>query len=131
APILAAYGSMVAGLWLAAASWLFFPQLRWVPFLAAVWSLTMGAGMVRFDLAGSLVASGAVAAAAIGAGFLLRRREFQVLGGAAGAILAVLRHGAWVPSTALGWGMLLLAAGFVFLSAGVALNLLLARGRSR
>ncbi|HVE40508.1 MAG TPA: hypothetical protein VNM14_11500 [Planctomycetota bacterium] len=128
-PALAGYGAMVAGLWLAAASWLFFPEFRRVPFAATVWTLAVGAGMVRFDVPGIDLGYGAVALGTLGIGVLIRRVEFQAAGVSSGAVLAAFHHGAWVPATALGWGILLLSAGFVLLSAGVAVNLLLARGR--
>ena len=131
ATFLAGYGAMVSGLWLAAGSWLFFPHLRWLPFASTLWSLAVGAVMVHAHAPGIELGFGAVAAGPLGVGLLLKRIEFQGAGVLSGAVLALLRPGSWVPATALGWGMLLLAAGFVFLSAGVAVNLLLARGRSR
>jgi hypothetical protein len=130
-PTLTAYGSMVAGLWLAGSSWLIFPRFRWVPFAATAWSLVVGAGMVAFHVPGIEIGYGAVAAGTLGIGVLLKRYEFQAAGAASAALLAAFRHGAWVPGTGLGWGILFLSAGFFFLSAGVAVNLLLARGRSR
>jgi hypothetical protein len=130
-PFLAGYGAMVSGLWLAAAAWLFFPELRWVPFAATAWTLLIGAGMVRFNAPGIDLGYGAVALGTLGIGVLTRRVGFQAAGATSGAVLAAFHHGAWVPASALGWGILLLSAGFVFLSAGVAVNLLLARGRPR
>jgi hypothetical protein len=128
-PALAGYGAMVAGLWLAASCWLFFPEFPRVPFAATVWTLAVGAGMVRFDVPGIDLGFGAVALGTLGIGVLIRRVAFQAAGVSSGAVLAAFHHGAWVPATALGWGILLLSAGFVFLSAGVAVNLLLAPGR--
>jgi len=126
-----AESGMVAGLWLAGSSWLFFPEYPRVPFAATVWCLLIGAGMVRLEVPGIEIGYGAVAAGTAGVGFLLKKFEFQASGLASGALLAAFRHGAWVPGSGLGWGILLLSAGFVFLSAGVAVNLLLARGRTR
>jgi hypothetical protein len=130
-PALAGYGGMVGGLWLAGASWLFFPELRRVPLAATLMTLAIGAVMLRFDVPGIPLGFGAVAVGTLGIGVLVRKAGFQAAGAASGAVLAAFRHGAWVPTSTLGWGILLLAAGFVFLSAGVVVNLLLARGRPR
>jgi hypothetical protein len=102
-----------------------------VPFAATAWTLLIGAGMVRFNVPGIDLGYGAVALGTLGIGVLTRRVGFQAAGAMSGAVLAAFHHGAWVPASTLGWGILLLSAGFVFLSAGVAVNLLLARGRPR
>ncbi|HZE99717.1 MAG TPA: hypothetical protein VE981_22110 [Planctomycetota bacterium] len=126
------YGGLLAGLWLAVACWLVFPGLRrWVPFAAAAAVLLLGGWMVWHEVPGIGLGYGAFAVASVGTGFALRRVEFHGAGVAAGSVLAGFRHGAWVPASSLGWGILLLAAGFVFLSAGVLVNLLLARRRPR
>lgn len=129
---LPAYAGVVAGLWLAIASWVFFPELRrWVPFVAAVGVLALSEWMVWRGVRGMDVGCAAFSVAAIGAGFALKRIEYKGAGLASSALLALLKHDSWVPISAKGWGVLLLTAGFVFLSAGVAVNLLLARRRSR
>ena len=131
-PGLSAYGGIVAGLWLAVTCWLVFPTLRrWVPFAATVAVLALGAWMVWRNVPGIGASYGAFAAAAVGIGLALRRFEFQGAGVVAGATLAAFKHGSWIPNSSIGWGILLLAAGFLFLSVGVAVNLLLARNRSR
>jgi hypothetical protein len=130
-PALLAYGGVVAGLWLAVASWLLFPELRrWVPFAATACVLALGAWMVWRGVPGIVVGYGAFAAGTVGFGFALRRVEFQGAGLASATLLAALKHGAWIPQTPGGWGVTLVAAGFLFLSAGVAINLLLARRRA-
>jgi hypothetical protein len=127
-----AYGGIVAGLWLAVGCWLLFPLLRrWVPVAASVAVFALGAWMLWRDLPGTGFWYGGFAAGSIGLGFAFRRLEIQGTGYGAGAVLAAFKHGSWIPSTSLGWGILLLAAGFVFLSAGVMVNLLLARRRPR
>lgn len=125
------YGGMIGGAWLAVGSWFLFPGLRrWVPLAATGVVLTIGAGMSWLGHPGMSEATVVLAAATIGLGWLARRRDFQVTGVSAGAALAAVRHEAWTPHTTGGWGMFLLAAGFVFLSAGIAINLRLARRRS-
>jgi hypothetical protein len=130
-PALLGYGAMVSALWLAGSSWLFFPEQRWMPFAATAACLAVGAVMIGADAPGIEIGYGSVAAGSVAVGFLLKRFDFQAAGLASGALLAAFRRGAWVPGSALGWGVLLLSAGFVFLTAGVAVNLLLARRRPR
>jgi hypothetical protein len=123
------YGALVAGIWLAVTSWVFFPGLRrWVPFAATVLVLALAGWMSWEGLAGSTVGCGTLAASAIGIGVALRRVEFQGAGFASGAVLAALKYESWVPQSAGGWGLALVLAGFLLLAAGVAINLMLARG---
>ena len=130
-PSLVAYGGLVAGLWLAVTTWVLFPALRrWVPFAATVAVLALGGAMTWDGVAGSSIGFGALAVSSIGAGFVLRRLEFQGAGLASGMVLAALKYDSWIPHSAGGWGAALVAAGFLLLTGGVALNLLLARGRS-
>ena len=130
--LLMPYGGLVAGIWLAAGCWVVFPALRrWIPIAAMVGVLTLGAWMLWQDLPGSAIGTGGLAMASIGIGFAFRRWDFQGAGLGGASVLAAFKHAAWIPASSLGWGILLLAAGFVFLSAGVLVNLLLARARIR
>ena len=129
-PALAAYGGIVAGLWLAVTTWALFPHLRWVPFAATVAVLALAGAMTWDGVVGSSIVFAALAASSIGAGFALRRVEFQGAGLASGTALAALKYDSWIPHTGSGWGVVLVAAGFLLLTGGVAINLLLARGRS-
>jgi hypothetical protein len=127
-----AYGGLLAGLWLAAGSWFILPALRrWVPIAATVGVLAFGSWMLWRDVPGIAMGYGGVVVGAAGIGFRCRRLDFQGAGIAGGAVLAAFKHATWIPSSPIGWGVLLLAAGFVFLSVGVLVNLLLARGRTR
>jgi len=131
-PTLMAYGGLLGGLWLAAGCWVVFPALRrWVPIAAMVGVLTLGAWMLWKELPGSAIGTGAVAMASIGIGFAFRRWDFQGAGLGGASVLAAFKHAAWIPASSLGWGILLLTAGFVFLTAGVLVNLVLARARTR
>lgn len=122
------YGGIVAGLWLAVGCWLLFPLLRrWVPFATLLAVLALGAWMMWRGIPGINFCYGGVTAVAIGLGFSFKRIEYQGAGLGAGAVLAAFQHGSWIPTSSIGWGILLLGAGFVFLSAGVMVNLLLAR----
>jgi len=87
--------------------------------------------MLWQNLPGSAIGCGGLAAASTGIGFAFRRWDFHGAGIGGASVVAVLKHAAWIPASSLGWGVLLLAAGFVFLSAGVLVNLLLARRRAR
>jgi hypothetical protein len=87
--------------------------------------------MLWHDVPGIAFGYGGLAAASTGIGFAFRRWDFHSAGVAGGSVLAAFKHAAWIPASSLGWGILLLAAGFVLLSAGVLVNLLLARGRVR
>lgn len=128
-PVLVAYGGLVAGTWLAITAWVLFPDLRrWVPFAATMAVLALAAFMAWENVPGSTIGSGALAASTIGVGIALRRVEFQGAGLASGSLLAAIRYESWIPHSAVGWGVALLAAGFLFLAGGVAVNLLLARG---
>jgi hypothetical protein len=130
-PTLLAYGGVLAGLWLAVASWILFPELRrWLPFAATACVLALGAWMVWHGSPGIVAGYGAFAMGSVGFGFAVRRVEFQGAGLASGSLLAALKHDTWIPRTPGGWGLTLVAAGFLFLSAGVAINLLLARRRA-
>jgi len=131
-PTLMAYGGLVGGLWLAAACWFVFPALRrWVPIAATVGVLTVGAWMLWKDLPGSAIGTGGLAMASLGIGVAFRRWDFQGAGLGGASVLAAFKHAAWIPASSLGWGILLLTAGFVFLTAGVLVNLVLARARTR
>src|SRR6185503_3439892 len=89
-PALAAYGGIVAGLWLAVTTWALFPHLRWVPFAATVAVLALAGAMTWDGVVGSSIVFAALAASSIGAGFALRRVEFQGAGLASGTALAAL-----------------------------------------
>jgi len=69
----------------------------------------------------------ATAVSTLGVGIAFRARPFQWAGLGGFVPLAIELRGRWVPQTGGGWGVTLLAAGFLLLSAGVAFNLLLAR----
>jgi hypothetical protein len=125
---LVGYGGLVAGTWLAVTSWVLFPSLRrWVPFAATVAVLALGGLMTWDDVSGAAIGTGTLAAGSIGVGFVLRRLEFQGAGLASGSVLAALKYESWIPHSALGWGTALLAAGFLLLAGGVAINLLVVR----
>lgn len=127
-PALVAYGGLVAGIWLAVTTWVLFPALRrWVPLAATVAVLALGGYMTWDGVAGSAIGYGALSASALGAGLALRRVDFQGAGLASGTILAGLKYEAWIPHSTGGWGVALVAAGFVLLAGGVALNLLVGR----
>jgi hypothetical protein len=126
------YGGLAAGLWLAVGGWVVFPSLRrWVPMAATILVLGIGAWMLWRELPGAVFAYGGLAATAAGVGIAARRPEFLGAGISGGAVLAAFKHGSWIPASSAGWGVLLLAAGFVFLTVGVGVNLLLARHRAR
>ncbi len=126
-----AYGGIVAGTWLAVATAILFPGLRrWVPFAATLAVLALGGWMAWSEVPGMVVGCGGFAAASLGVGLALKRFEFQGAGMASGGVLGFMKYESWVPSSTMGWGVLLLAAGFLFLTAGVAVNLLLARRRA-
>jgi hypothetical protein len=119
---------MVAGLWLAGTSWVLFPDLRrWVPFAGTLVVLALGTRLVLADPSGfsPWYAGYAVATAAVGVAG--RRGEYLGAGLSAGAVLATLKRGAWLPHTGGGWGIALLAAGFLLLALGVGINLALVR----
>ena len=125
---LMAYGGLVAGIWLAVTAWVLFPALRrWVPFGATIAVLALAGAMTWDGIPGSPVGFGALATCAVGAGFALRRIEFQGAGLASGTALAALKYDSWIPHSAGGWGVALVAAGFLLLTGGVALNLLVGR----
>jgi hypothetical protein len=131
-PTLVGYGGLMAGLWLAVGSWFLFPALRrWVPIVATVGVLTLGAWLLWRGVPGIVIGYVGLAVASAGVGLACRRLDFQGAGFAGGTVLAAFKHSAWIPSSSLGCGILLLSAGFAFLSAGVLVNLLLARGRAR
>ena len=122
------YGLLVLGTWLAGWSWVFFPELRrWVPFAATAGVLALGAVMLHRQPAALAPWYAATAAAAFGVGTTFRMKPFQWAGLAGFGPLAVEMRARWVPQTGGGWGVALLVAGFLFLCAGVAFNLLLAR----
>jgi hypothetical protein len=128
---LLSYGAVVAGIWLAVATAILFPALRrWVPFAATVAVLAIGGWMLWREVPGMVVGYGGFAAATIGVGVALKRIEFQGAGMASGGLLGAMKYESWIPVSAKGWGMMLLAAGFLFLTAGVAVNLLLGRRRA-
>ena len=52
----------------------------------------------------SIETTSTICAAALGIGILVRRVGFQAAGAASGAVLAAFHHGAWVPTSTLGWG---------------------------
>ncbi|HVR85228.1 MAG TPA: hypothetical protein VMU54_13005 [Planctomycetota bacterium] len=129
-PTLFSYGGLMSGLWLAVGSWFVFPGLRrWVPIGATAGVLVLGAWMLWQGVPGIAIGYVGLAVSSAGIGLACRRLDFQGAGFAGGAVLAAFKHAAWIPSSSLGWGILLLSGGFVFLSAGVLVNLLLARGR--
>ncbi len=131
-PAFLGYGGIVAGLWLAVGCWLLFPLLRrWVPTVTLLAVLLIGAWMLWREVPGISYCYGGLMAGAVGVGVAFKRIEVQGAGIGAGAVLAAFKHGSWIPTSSIGWGVLLLAAGFVFLSAGVMVNLLLARRRPR
>jgi len=127
---LPAYGAVVAGTWLAVATALLFPGLRrWVPFAATLGVLAVGGWMVWREVPYMVVGYGGFAAASLGVGVALKRMEFQGAGMASGGLLGALKYESWIPTSGGGWGVMLLAAGFLFLTAGVVVNLLLVRRR--
>jgi hypothetical protein len=127
-PALVPYGGLVAGIWLAITTWVFFPELRrWVPFAVTMAVLALAAYMAWENVPGSTIGAGTLAASAFGVGIALRRVEFQGAGLASGSVLALMRYDAWIPHSALGWGVALVAAGFLLLAGGVAINLLIVR----
>lgn len=130
-PVPPAYGGIAAGLWLAVASALLFRELRWVPLASIVGVLALGSWMTWHDMPGIVMCYSLMSATSFGVGLATRRTDFQGTGLASATVMAGLKHGAWIPATSKGWGIALLAAGFLFLSAGVAVNLLLARRRSQ
>jgi hypothetical protein len=131
-PTLFSYAGLMSGLWLAAGSWIVFPALRrWIPIAATAGVLALGAWMLWRGVPGIAIGYVGLAVSSAGIGLACRRLDFQGAGFTGGAVLAAFKHAAWIPSSSLGWGILLLTGGFVFLSAGVLVNLLLARGRSR
>jgi hypothetical protein len=124
---------MVAGLWLAGWSWILFPGLRrWVPFAATLVVLALGTEAVLAEPARFWPCYAACAAGTALVGVAGRRGEYLGAGLAAGAVLATVKRGIWLPHTGGGWGIALLAAGFLLLGLGVAINLVLVRrGASR
>ena len=129
---LGAYGTLVAGLWLAGWSWLLFPALRgWLPFLASLAVLGVGATLLPRDPGALLPWYAAAAATMAGIGYALERREFQLAGLLAFVPIGLVTRTCWVPRTSGGWGLVLLATGFLLLAVGVSFNLLAARRRER
>lgn len=128
--VLVPFGILLSGIWLACWSWRLFPELRWVPFAAAAGVLAVGAALLWRDPLPLSPWYAATAATAAGAGFALGRRELQAAGLASLVPLAAATRAWWLPQTAGGAGVALVAAGFLLLSAGIALNLILARRTS-
>jgi hypothetical protein len=125
------FGVLLMGTWLACWSWLIFPELRsWVPFASSAGVLALGAVLLWHDPSSLALWYGASGGATLGVGLAVRKREF--LGEGAGALgwLAIAMRGGWMPRTSGSWGIALLVAGFVLLSGGVALNLVVASRRS-
>src|SRR5204862_8163196 len=101
-PVLVAYGGLVAGIWLAITTWVFFPALRrWVPFAATIAVLALVAFMAWENVPGSTIGTGALAASTIAVGIALRRVEFQGAGLASGSLLAAMRYDTWIPHSAV------------------------------
>jgi hypothetical protein len=125
---LAPFGLIVLAMWLAFFGWAFFPELRrWLP-LAAM-SAVLGVGAVMLHQQPCLIAPwyAATAVSALGVGTAFRARPFQGAGLAGFVPLGVEMRPHWVPRTGGGWGLTLLAAGFLLLWVGVIFNLLAAR----
>jgi hypothetical protein len=89
--------------------------------------LALASYMAWNKVPGSTIGTGALAVSTIGAGIALRRFEYQGAGLASGALLTLMKYESWIPQSTLGWGIALLAAGFLLLLGGVAVNLLIVR----
>jgi hypothetical protein len=121
---LLAHGGIAGAVWLGTLSWLLFPELRrWLPCAAAAGALAIGAVLLWRDPGETAPWFAATAIGVTVIGFVLRRRSFQAVGLAGVALLAVAMRGHYAPATPLGWGVLLLGCGFLFLGVGVAVNL--------
>lgn len=118
------HGLMAGALWVAATSWLLFPERRsWLPcaalaaFLAAAtWPLLREPAPNSFAYLGVALLAGSL-------GFAYRWLAYKLTGTAGLVTLAVVTHSIYAPRSPLSWGLLLLGFGFVFLAAGLAVNL--------
>ncbi len=124
APGLVPYAAVAGAAWLGVWSWPLFPELRrWLPGAAATGALTVGAVLLWREPGVTAPWFGAASLLAACLGSALRVRSLQAIGLAGAALLAVATRSHYAPSSALGWGVVLLFLGFLLLAAGIALNL--------
>ena len=127
-PPLFPHAVMLGALWVAATSWLLFPERRRRLPCAAL-AVALAAGVVPILREPALNALGYLAmsllALALGLGY--RWLEYKLTGIAGLSTLAVVTHSIYAPRSLLSWGLLLLGFGFAFLVAGVLVNLRAAR----
>ncbi|HEX7896679.1 MAG TPA: hypothetical protein VF950_02905 [Planctomycetota bacterium] len=117
-------GLMAGALWVAATSWLIFPELRgWLP--GAALALALAADVVPLwrEPAPTALWFLGTSLLALGLGFAYRMPLYKAAGTAGLAVLAAATHAMYAPRSMLSWGLLLLAFGFAFLVAGLACNL--------
>lgn len=126
------FAVLLAGGYLAVTSWILFPALRkWVGTATLGGILFVGAWMIWRGIPGTPWVYGTLALAAIGAGWALGKIDLLAAGLAGAAALGSLKANSLRPGSPAGWGFLLLAAGFVLLSVGVAINLWISRRAAR
>ena len=117
-------GVMIAGCWVAATSWLLFPdQRRWLPCAALAVALAAGAAPLWREPAPTSFWFLGTSLVALGVGLAHRFPAYKLTGAAGLAYLAVALHSTYAPRGPLSWGLLLLGFGFAFLLAGLAVNL--------
>jgi hypothetical protein len=127
---LAPYGLIAGAVWLAGLGvWIFPDVRRWLPAVAVLGILGVGTILLHREPGVNAPWFAATALSAFGAGLAFQARPLQWTGLSGFVPFGIEMRSRWMPDTGGGWGLTLLAAGFLLLSAGVAFNLLAARKR--
>lgn len=123
-PPLLPHAAMAGALWVAATSWLLFPERRrWLPCAALAVVLAAGVEPILREPALNALGYLGTSLLALALGLGGRWLEYKLVGVAGLSTFAVITHSMYAPRSALSWGLLLLGFGFAFLAAGVLVNL--------
>jgi hypothetical protein len=115
---------MLGSLWVAATSWLLFPERRrHLPCAALALALAAGVVPLWGDPASTSLWFLGTSLLTLILGLAYGMPAYKVSGTAGLVVLAGVAHSIYAPRGALSWGLLLLAFGFAFLVAGIAVNL--------